>query len=40
MIKALMFLLFPTLILGQLDKDKLSALQVHMMLGKKLAYHN
>ena len=29
MIKALLFLLFPTLVLGQLDKDKLSALQVH-----------
>ena len=29
MIKALLFLLFPALVLGQLDKDKLSALQVH-----------
>ena len=29
MMKALLFLLFPTLILGQLNKDKLSALQVH-----------
>ena len=29
MIKALVFLLFPTLVLGQLNKDKLSALQVH-----------
>lgn len=29
MIKALLFLLFPTLVVGQLDKDKLSALQVH-----------
>jgi len=29
MFKNLLLLLFPTLILGQLDKDKLSALQVH-----------
>ena len=29
MFKILLLLLFPTLILGQLDKDKLSALQVH-----------
>ena len=29
MIKTLLFLLFPTLVLGQLNKDKLSALQVH-----------
>ena len=29
MIKALLFLLFPTLVLGQLNKDKSSALQVH-----------
>ena len=29
MFKNLLLLLFPTLIIGQLDKDKLSALQVH-----------
>ena len=29
MIKTLLFLLFPTLVLGQLNRDKLSALQVH-----------
>ena len=29
MIKTLLLLLLPSLIIGQLDKDKLSALQVH-----------
>ena len=36
MIKALLFLLFPTLVLGQLDKDKLSALQIHNDASKKV----